>query len=209
MSPLPAPAEKPSHRVSESQSHAKLSPPAQVAVFCAALWPNLQPALTIQTVPEPMKLATVRRSPGGFGPQATRPDPRPGDVFRRVDPDGLPHEFHDTHRSRTPLGKRFGTRPVACRATTRHAEWAPRQRGLPTEVTGDTLMNKSELCTLVLPPRNETVAIAGFGTFSTRSRAARQGRNPRTGEHIAIAASKAPAFKAGKKLRDTVNQTPA
>ena len=46
MAPLPAPAEKPSKRVSESQSHAKLSPPAQVAVFCAAPWPNLQPALT-------------------------------------------------------------------------------------------------------------------------------------------------------------------
>ena len=46
MAPLPAPAEKPSHRVSDSQSHAKFSPPAQVAVFCAALWPNLQPALT-------------------------------------------------------------------------------------------------------------------------------------------------------------------
>ena len=46
MAPLPAPAEKPSHRVSDSQSHAKPSPPAQVAVFCAALWPNLQPALT-------------------------------------------------------------------------------------------------------------------------------------------------------------------
>ena len=47
MAPLPAPAEKPSHRIAESQSHAKLSPPAQVAVFCAALWPNLQPALTL------------------------------------------------------------------------------------------------------------------------------------------------------------------
>ena len=46
MAPLPAPAEKPSHRVSDSQSHAKLRPPAQVAVFCAALWPKLQPALT-------------------------------------------------------------------------------------------------------------------------------------------------------------------
>ena len=46
MAPLPAPAEKPSHRVSDSQSHAKVRPPAQVAVFCAALWPNLQPALT-------------------------------------------------------------------------------------------------------------------------------------------------------------------
>ena len=46
MAPLPAPAEKPSHRVSDSQSHAKLRPPAQVAVFCAAPWPNLQPALS-------------------------------------------------------------------------------------------------------------------------------------------------------------------
>ena len=52
--------------------------------------------------------------------------------------------------------------------------------------------------------RGETVAIAGFGTFSTRERAARQGRNPQTGEPIAIAASKAPAFKAGKTLRDLV-----
>ena len=53
--------------------------------------------------------------------------------------------------------------------------------------------------------RDEAVAIAGFGTFSTRSRPARQGRNPQTGESIAIAASTAPAFKAAKKLRDIVN----
>ena len=44
-----------------------------------------------------------------------------------------------------------------------------------------------------------------FGTFTTRARAAREGRNPATGESIAIAASKTPAFKAGKKLRETVN----
>ena len=50
----------------------------------------------------------------------------------------------------------------------------------------------------------ETVAIAGFGTFSTRARAARQGRNPQTGEPLTIAASKAPAFKASKPLRDAV-----
>ena len=52
---------------------------------------------------------------------------------------------------------------------------------------------------------DETVAIAGFGTFSTRDRPARRGRNPRTGESIAIAASRTPAFKAGKTLRDRVN----
>ena len=52
--------------------------------------------------------------------------------------------------------------------------------------------------------RDESVAIPGFGTFSTKTRGARQGRNPRTGESIAIAASKSAAFKAGKTLRDAV-----
>ncbi len=52
---------------------------------------------------------------------------------------------------------------------------------------------------------SESVAIAGFGTFSVRDRAARTGRNPRTGEAIEIAASRVPAFKAGKALRDAVN----
>ena len=53
--------------------------------------------------------------------------------------------------------------------------------------------------------REEPVTIAGFGTFSTKRRPARQGRNPRTGESITIAASVAPSFKAGKTLRDAVN----
>ena len=53
--------------------------------------------------------------------------------------------------------------------------------------------------------KGEPVSIAGFGTFTTKSRPARQGRNPRTGEAIAIAASTAPAFKSGKALRDAVN----
>jgi len=49
------------------------------------------------------------------------------------------------------------------------------------------------------------VSITGFGTFSVRDRAARQGRNPRTGETIQIAASKAPGFKAGKAFKDALN----
>ena len=53
--------------------------------------------------------------------------------------------------------------------------------------------------------RDEAVTIAGFGKFTARSRAARRGRNPRTGEAVAIAASKAPSFKAAKALRDAVN----
>ena len=54
--------------------------------------------------------------------------------------------------------------------------------------------------------RDESVAIPGFGTFSTKTRGARQGRNPRTGESIAIAASKSPSFKAGKTLRDALQE---
>ena len=53
--------------------------------------------------------------------------------------------------------------------------------------------------------KEEAVRIAGFGTFATKSRSARTGRNPGTGESVPIAASKAPSFKAGKALRDAVN----
>ncbi len=49
------------------------------------------------------------------------------------------------------------------------------------------------------------VAIVGFGTFSVKRRAARNGRNPRTGETIFIQASNVPGFKAGKALKDAVN----
>ena len=52
---------------------------------------------------------------------------------------------------------------------------------------------------------NEPVTLIGFGTFEVRDRAARSGRNPRTGEAILIKASKNPAFKAGKALKDAVN----
>ena len=51
----------------------------------------------------------------------------------------------------------------------------------------------------------DTITLSGFGTFSVSNRAARTGRNPRTGEAISIAASKSPKFKAGKGLRDAVN----
>ena len=49
------------------------------------------------------------------------------------------------------------------------------------------------------------VQLVGFGSFSVANRAARQGRNPRTGETIQIAASKQPKFKPGKALKDAVN----
>ncbi|EJS05846.1 MULTISPECIES: HU family DNA-binding protein [Bacillus] len=50
----------------------------------------------------------------------------------------------------------------------------------------------------------EKVQILGFGTFEVRERSARTGRNPQTGEEMQIAASKAPAFKAGKELKEAV-----
>ena len=60
------------------------------------------------------------------------------------------------------------------------------------EVVSETLSN------------GEEVAIAGLGKFEVRERAAREGRNPQTGETITIAASKVPAFKAAKALKNAV-----
>ncbi len=51
----------------------------------------------------------------------------------------------------------------------------------------------------------DQVTLVGFGTFTVRDRAARSGRNPRTGETISIKASKVPGFKAGKALKDALN----
>ena len=56
--------------------------------------------------------------------------------------------------------------------------------------------------------KGDKVQLIGFGTFEVKNRPARTARNPRTGAEIKIAASKAPAFKAGKALKDKVN-TPA
>jgi DNA-binding protein HU-beta len=53
--------------------------------------------------------------------------------------------------------------------------------------------------------QNEKVQLVGFGTFEVRERSARTGRDPRTNKTIEIPASKAPAFKAGKPLKDAVN----
>ncbi|MEM7217474.1 MAG: HU family DNA-binding protein [Pseudomonadota bacterium] len=51
----------------------------------------------------------------------------------------------------------------------------------------------------------DPVVLVGFGSFIVRERAARTGRNPRTGEEIPIAAAKVPAFKPGKALKDALN----
>ena len=55
--------------------------------------------------------------------------------------------------------------------------------------------------------KGESVSLVGFGTFSVRHRAAREGRNPQTGASMHIAASKVPGFKAGKGLKDKVKNS--
>ena len=54
--------------------------------------------------------------------------------------------------------------------------------------------------------KGEKIQLVGFGTFEVAERPAREGRNPKTGEAMTIAASKTPKFKAGKALKDEVNK---
>tara|TARA_B100000965_G_scaffold148521_1_gene123702 strand:+ start:523 stop:855 length:333 start_codon:yes stop_codon:yes gene_type:complete len=54
--------------------------------------------------------------------------------------------------------------------------------------------------------KGDSVSLVGFGTFTVKHRAAREGRNPRTGETIQISASNVAGFKAGKALKDTINR---
>ena len=53
--------------------------------------------------------------------------------------------------------------------------------------------------------KGEKIQLVGFGTFEVSERAAREGRNPQTGEKMTIEASKSPKFKAGKALKDDIN----
>ena len=57
--------------------------------------------------------------------------------------------------------------------------------------------------------KGDTVTLVGFGSFSVSSRAARNGRNPQTGETIKIKARKVPKFKAGKEFKDKISGTKA
>jgi len=74
---------------------------------------------------------------------------------------------------------------------------------MPKSTAGKALDTLMETIVAVLK-EGDTVSIIGFGTFTVKERAARTGRNPRTGESITIAASKTPAFKAGKAFKDAV-----
>ncbi len=75
--------------------------------------------------------------------------------------------------------------------------------GLTKDEAGKAVNAVFETITNTLKTGDQ-VSIVGFGSFSVKDRAARQGRNPQTGETIQIKASKLPAFKAGKALKDAI-----
>ena len=82
-------------------------------------------------------------------------------------------------------------------AVAKQAELSKKDAGLAVEAVFDAISEALE--------KGDKVQLIGFGTFDVSERAAREGRNPRTGETMKIAASKAPRFKAGKALKDRVN----
>ena len=82
-------------------------------------------------------------------------------------------------------------------AVAKQAELSKKDAGLAVEAVFDAISEALE--------KVDKVQLIGFGTFDVSERAAREGRNPRTGETMKIAASKAPRFKAGKALKDRVN----
>ncbi len=75
---------------------------------------------------------------------------------------------------------------------------------LPKSTAGRALDAVIESVTNALAA-GDSVTLVGFGTFASKERAARTGRNPQTGKAINIAATKIPGFKAGKALKDAVN----
>ena len=82
-------------------------------------------------------------------------------------------------------------------AVAKQAELSKKDAGLAVEAVFDAISEALE--------KGDKVQLIGFGTFDVSERAAREGRNPRTGESMKIAASKAPRFKAGKALKERVN----
>ena len=90
-----------------------------------------------------------------------------------------------------------GNKAEPCEAVANAANLSKADAGRAVDAVGNSI-------TAALK-KGEQVSVVGFGTFGVKHRAARSGRNPRTGETINIAASNVPGFKAGKALKDAVN----
>lgn len=74
-----------------------------------------------------------------------------------------------------------------------------------TKKDAESVVNAFTANVIKAVSKGDDVSLIGFGTFSSSERAARTGRNPKTGETIKIKASKAPKFKAGKAFKDAIN----
>lgn len=82
-------------------------------------------------------------------------------------------------------------------AVAEQAEISRKDAEAPIKAFTDVISNELK--------KGEKIQLVGFGTFEVSERAAREGRNPKTGESMSIAACKTPKFKAGKALKDLVN----
>ncbi|MCG1009088.1 HU family DNA-binding protein [Salinicoccus sp. ID82-1] len=81
-------------------------------------------------------------------------------------------------------------------AVSDQADLTKKEAGAAVDAVFDTIQESLK--------NGEKVQLIGFGNFEVRERSARKGRNPQSGEEIEISASKVPAFKAGKALKDAV-----
>ena len=123
---------------------------------------------------------------------------------------------HSSYAASTDTARLISKRAVSHHSTAVHGEREQMNKHeLVSHVAAGTPVTRADAERLVgvvfsaiadALARGEPVTIAGFGNFATRSRAARTGRNPRTGEPVAIAASSTPSFKPAKALRDAVNE---
>ena len=101
--------------------------------------------------------------------------------------------MHENHKEEIPMNKTELTAALAAKTGFAKKD-AEKALNAFVDVITETLA------------QGEKVQIVGFGSYEVKARPARTARNPRTGEEIKIEASKAPVFKAGKALKDTVNK---
>jgi DNA-binding protein HU-beta len=99
----------------------------------------------------------------------------------------------------------FGERRIFCMNKAELIEAMVSRTGHSKKATAESLNAFISVVSEALKA-NDKVQLVGFGTFDVRKRSARKGRNPQTKEEIKIPASKAPAFKAGKALKELVNK---
>jgi len=123
--------------------------------------------------------------------------------YRNRDIASRPRIHNDSHRTFSTLTKGTANMnrkelvdALAAKTDSTKAD-AERAVGALIDIVSDTLK------------KGDSLTLVGFGTFEVRKRAARTGRNPKTGEELKIKASKVPAFKPGATLKATVNGTKA